>query len=96
MGLGAFLVSRKKLSAVELLASPWGTASMQGILRLRKTRTVCASYFAQDDSTFLTVYFSFRCFDQWPGMMAVLMSPPRFSMWRRTCWRRDSGASPVM
>src|SRR5580658_788587 len=33
---------------------------------------------------------------QWPGMMAVLMSPPRFSMWRRTCCKRESGASPVM
>ena len=34
--------------------------------------------------------------NQCPGIIAVLMSPPRFSMWRRTCCRRDSGASPVM
>ena len=33
---------------------------------------------------------------QWPGMMAVLISPLRFSMWRKTCCSRDSGASPVM
>ena len=31
-----------------------------------------------------------------PGMMAVLMSPLRFSICRSTCCRRDSGASPVM
>ncbi len=31
-----------------------------------------------------------------PGMMAVLMSPLRFSMCRNTCCKRESGASPVM
>ena len=33
---------------------------------------------------------------QCPGMMAVLMSPLRFSMCRSTCCSRESGASPVM
>ena len=31
-----------------------------------------------------------------PGMIAVLMSPLRFSMCRNTCCSRDNGASPVM
>ena len=33
---------------------------------------------------------------QCPGIIAVLMSLPRFSMERRTCCNRESGASPVM
>ena len=33
---------------------------------------------------------------QCPGMMAVLISPLRFSMWRNTCCNRERGASPVM
>src|SRR5208282_6887908 len=37
-----------------------------------------------------------RSISQWPGMMAVLISPPRFSMWRSTFCKLESGASPVM